>query len=120
VKQGWPTTLEEWRDQNKVVDEHGDCKMFCHGWVLMEGAFRKQGVSLYHPVDADPGEDFWLREPPEDIHPKTSPYAYGSFDQCRVQQRVSSSLHIYLNVSISLFTSTVVPVRDKLSSSNGR
>jgi hypothetical protein len=83
----------------------------------MEGAFRKQGVSLYHPVDADPGEDFWLREPPEGIHPKTSQYAYGFFDQRRVQQRVSSSFHIYLVVEISLLTSSAVPVRVQLSSS---
>jgi hypothetical protein len=70
----------------------------------MEGAFCKQGISLYRPVDADPGEDFWLREPPDGIYPKTSHYAYGSFDQRRVQQRVSSSFHIYLVVSISLLT----------------
>ena len=62
----------------------------------MEDTFRKQGVSLYHPIDADPGEDFWLCEPPEGTQPNTSQYAYGSFDQRRVQQRVSLSFHIYL------------------------
>jgi hypothetical protein len=87
--------LKEWRDQNKVLDEHGDCKMFCHGWLSMESTFRNQGVSLYHPVDADPGEDFWLREPPEGAYPKTSQFAYGSFDKRRVQQRVSLSFHIF-------------------------
>lgn len=103
--QVWPTTLQEWRDQNKIVDQHGDCKMFCHGWLSMEGAFREQGVSLYYPVYADPGEDFWLREPPEGVHPKASSYAYGSYDRRRVQQRVSLSSQI----CISLYKSRYLP-----------
>jgi hypothetical protein len=71
----------------------------------MEGAFREQGVSLYHPVYANPGEDFWLREPPEGVHPKASSYAYGSYDRRRVQQRVSLSSQI----CISLYESRYLP-----------
>jgi hypothetical protein len=73
--QEWPTNLKAWWKMGTVV-EGSDQRMFAAGWWQMRSAFSEQGISLFDPYGAPPGQDQSFRFPCDGSMGRSSEYVH--------------------------------------------